>query len=100
MQAVVDGVIVAESPDEDVIRIEGNPYFPPSALTRQVFSESAMPYICPRKGVAHYYDVNTVAGRHRDAAWCYPTPRSSAIDLVGQDFSGYVAFDPKQVAIT
>jgi hypothetical protein len=26
-------------------------------------------------------------------------PRSSAIDLVGRDFSGYVAFDPEQVAV-
>jgi uncharacterized protein (DUF427 family) len=99
MQAVVDGVRIAESPDEDVITIEGNSYFPPSSLTRGVFSESVMPYICPWKGVARYYDVSTGAGRHRDAAWCYPAPRSSAIDLVGRDFSGYVAFDPGQVTI-
>lgn len=72
MQATVDGIVIAESPDEDVIEIEGNAYFPPSSLTQHVFSEGAMPYICPWKGVARYYDVGTQAGRHRDAAWCYP----------------------------
>lgn len=30
MQATVDGIVIAESPDEDVIEIEGNAYFPPS----------------------------------------------------------------------
>jgi uncharacterized protein (DUF427 family) len=99
MQATVDGIVIAESPDEDVIEIEGNAYFPPSSLTQHVFSEGAMPYICPWKGVARYYDVGTQAGRHRDAAWCYPAPRSSAIDLVGRDFSGYVAFDPEHGAV-
>jgi hypothetical protein len=47
MQAIVDGVLVAESPDEDVIKVEGNAYFPPSSLTQHVFSDSATPTSAP-----------------------------------------------------
>lgn len=44
MQAIVDGDLTAESPDKEVIKIEGNWYFPPFSLTQLVLNDSAMPY--------------------------------------------------------
>lgn len=34
-----------------------------------------------------------------DAAWSYPQPKRSAIETVGHDFTGYVAFDTTRVVI-
>jgi uncharacterized protein (DUF427 family) len=36
---------------------------------------------------------------HHDAAWSYPDPYPASFDRVGRDYSGYVAFDKKQVAV-
>ena len=94
MKAVLNGVVVAEAADEDVIRIEGNPYFPPSSLTAGAFSESPTPYTCPWKGPAQYFDVTTDGGSAPDGAWSYPDLKPSAVDRVGRDFAGYVAFSP------
>jgi uncharacterized protein (DUF427 family) len=64
-----------------------------------ILQDSATPYVCPWKGAAQYHNV--VVGHHvyRDAAWSYPTPALSAIERVGADFSGYLAFDKSQVQI-
>jgi uncharacterized protein (DUF427 family) len=96
MKAVIDDVVVAEADDADVISIEGNSYFPPSALKRDAFEESPTPYTCPWKGAAQYWNVNG----NKDAAWSYPEIKSSAVDRVGKDFAGYVAFDKQQVSVT
>lgn len=99
MKASIDGVVVAEAPDADLISIEGNYYFPPSALKPEHFSDSATPYTCPWKGEAQYHDVSTGGSNHHDAAWSYPEPYPSSLDIVGRDYSGYVAFDKAQVTI-
>jgi uncharacterized protein (DUF427 family) len=93
MKAVLDGVVIAEAPDTDVIGIEGNSYFPPSAVSADVLSESPTPYTCPWKGASQYFNVTTPTGTHRDAAWSYPDLMESAKQRVGRDFTGYVAFE-------
>ncbi|WP_327287520.1 DUF427 domain-containing protein [Streptomyces sp. NBC_01198] len=95
MQAVLDGTVLADADEADVVSIEGNWYFPPETVTPQALSKSDTPYTCPWKGRAQYFDVQAADTRHADAAWSYPEPASSAIDRVGRDFSGYVAFDNK-----
>ncbi|MFG1807605.1 DUF427 domain-containing protein [Streptomyces sp. NPDC049040] len=95
MQAVLDGTVLADADEADVVSIEGNWYFPPETVTSQALSKSDTPYTCPWKGQAQYFDVQAADTRHADAAWSYPEPLSSAIDRVGRDFSGYVAFDRK-----
>jgi uncharacterized protein (DUF427 family) len=95
MQAVLDGTVLADASDSDVVTIEGNWYFPPAAVTSQALSRSETPYTCPWKGEAQYYNVQTADGSHPDAAWAYPEPPASAIGRVGRDFSGFVAFDKK-----
>jgi uncharacterized protein (DUF427 family) len=92
MKAVLDGSVIAEAPEEDLVRIEGNWYFPPASVTAGALEETSTPYTCPWKGDAQYFTV--VAGDQRlaDRAWSYPTPYPTAIEKVGKDFSGYVAF--------
>ncbi len=99
MQATIDGTVVADAPESDLVRIEGSWYFPPAALSASAFSDSPTPYTCPWKGVAQYHDVTISGVVHHDAAWSYPTPYPASFDRVGQDYSGYVAFDRSQVTI-
>jgi uncharacterized protein (DUF427 family) len=99
MKASIDGIVVAEAPDSDLISIEGNYYFPPSSLDAELFSNSPTPYNCPWKGDAQYHDISAGGTTHHDAAWSYPDPYPTSFDRVGRDYSGYVAFDKKQVTI-
>jgi uncharacterized protein (DUF427 family) len=94
MKARLDGVVVADAPDEDLVRIEGNWYFPPSSIVEGALSESPTPYTCPWKGECQYYNVVVDGTESADLAWAYPHPFPTAIDRVGADFSGYVAFAP------
>lgn len=92
MKAVLDGAVIAEADQAELISIEGNWYFPPSAVKDGVLTESPTPYTCPWKGACQYYIVQTGDRTSVDAAFAYPTPFASAIQRVGKDFSGYVAF--------
>ena len=94
MKAVVAGNVIAEAPESELVKIEGNWYFPPASLTEGALVESPTAYICPWKGAAQYFSVQAGDTLHKDLAWSYPTPYPSAFDRVGTDFSGYVAFDP------
>ena len=91
-QAKLGDQVVAEADEADVIHIEGNVYFPPSAVAADVLRDSPTPYTCPWKGECQYFTVQGGDGWLTDRAWAYPTPYPSAIDRVGRDFSGYVAF--------
>lgn len=99
MKATIDGTVVADAPDSELVTIEGNYYFPPSSLVADAFSDSATPYTCPWKGVAQYQDVSAAGSVHHDAAWSYPKPYPTSFERVGTDYSGYVAFDKQQVTI-
>ncbi|WP_018560282.1 DUF427 domain-containing protein [Actinacidiphila glaucinigra] len=99
MKAVVGETVVAEAASETVISIEGNTYFPPDSVAAGALRESSTPYTCPWKGRAQYHDVLVGAMTLRDAAWSYPDIKESAATRVGHDFSGYVAFDVRQVRI-
>jgi len=95
MKAIVNGTVVAEAANDDLIKIEGNWYFPPESITPGTLEESPTPYTCPWKGVCQYFNVATADGNVvADAAWSYPTPLPSSFARVGQDYSNYVAFSP------
>jgi uncharacterized protein (DUF427 family) len=100
VKAVVNGTIVAEAPVDEIISIEGNSYFPPSSLAEGLLAESATPYTCPWKGPAQYWDLRTPQGTIHDGAWSYPDLIPSAVDRVGRDFAGYVAFDRGSVTVS
>lgn len=99
MQAILNGTVIAEAPVEDLIKIEGNWYFPPASVSSEFLVDSSTPYTCPWKGECQYYSVKDGDTLLPDRAWSYPTPYPTAFDRVGQDFSGYVAFW-KEVKVT
>ena len=93
MKAVIAGTVVAEAATEELIKIEGNWYFPPDTVDFSLLAESPTPYTCAWKGECQYYSVRVGEQTHQDLAWAYPHPYPTAIERVGVDFSGYVAFD-------
>jgi uncharacterized protein (DUF427 family) len=92
MKAVAGDTVIAEASEDDLIKIEGNWYFPPSSVKTELFTESDTQYHCPWKGDTQYFTVNADGQSLTDAAWSYPTPIPSSFDRVGKDYSGYVAF--------
>ena len=92
MKAIWKNTIIAEAPKEELIRIEGNWYFPPQTVKKEYFKESDHHTICPWKGEASYYDVVVNGETSEFGAWYYPDPKNGAIERVGEDFSGYIAF--------
>ena len=84
-RATWKGALLAESNDIKVI--EGNLYFPPSAIKKELFRESQTHTTCGWKGVASYYDVVVNGEVNKDAAWYYPTTKDAA-----KEIEGYVAF--------
>jgi len=92
MKAIWNNVTIAEAPKEDLIRIEGNWYFPPKSLDWQYFSDSDHHTICIWKGEASYYDIIVADKKNDFGAWYYATPKDGSIERVKADFTNYVAF--------
>lgn len=92
MKAIWHSKVIAQSPKEDLIYIEGNWYFPPQSVKQEFLQKSPTPYTCPWKGECQYFNVTDGAQTSQDNAWCYPNPKPTAIQTVKKDFSGYVAF--------
>jgi uncharacterized protein (DUF427 family) len=85
MKAVWNGVTLAES--EKTIVVEGNHYFPPDAVKRELLQPSATHTTCHWKGEASYYTVAVDGQTNPDAAWFYPSPKPAAAEI-----KDYVAF--------
>jgi uncharacterized protein (DUF427 family) len=92
VKAVWKNKTIAEADKGDLIYIEGNWYFPQSSVKQEYLEKSPTPYTCPWKGVCQYFNVIIDGEKAADAAWSYPEPKPSAIDVVKKDFSNYVAF--------
>lgn len=92
MKAVWNDIVIAEAPQEELIFIEQNWYFPPTSVKKEFLRESDTPYICPWKGICQYFDVGQGEDWAKDCAWSYPEPLPTAIEKVKKDFSNYVAF--------
>lgn len=92
MKAVWNNTTIAEAPEDRLIRIEGNWYFPPDAIKKEYFALNDHHTTCPWKGEASYYDVSLDGRVNQSGAWYYPAPKKSAVERVRKDFSGYVAF--------
>lgn len=92
MKAVWNNTVIAEAPKEELIRIEGNWYFPPSALKKEYYKDSDHRTTCVWKGEASYYDVVVNDQTNTFGAWYYPEPKEGSIELVKGDFTDYVAF--------
>ena len=92
MRASFNGTVIAEVNESDLIRIEGNWYFPASSVDFALLKESPTAYTCPWKGQCQYYNIVLDGVELPDAAWSYPTPYPRGLERVGKDFSGHVAF--------
>jgi len=90
MKAIWKGQIVAES--DQTITIEGNHYFPKESVKNEFLSDSDQHSTCPWKGNASYFDIKVGDEVNEAGAWYYPAPKSTAIEIVGKDFSNYIAF--------
>ena len=82
MRAVWNGRTIAES--DDIVTVEGNAYFPASALDRSLVVDSAHSSVCPWKGTAHYYSLKVDGQENRDAVWYYPEPKPGAVQVGGR----------------
>lgn len=92
MKAIWNDTIIAEAEPTDLIKIEGNWYFPAETIKKEFFSPSDMHTTCIWKGDASYYDVTVDGKANENAAWYYSQPKAGSVDWVKRDFSNYVAF--------
>ncbi len=79
MKAVWNGAVVAES--DDIVTVEGNAYFPSSAVKPGVLKESSHTSACPWKGTAHYYSLDVQGAVNENAVWYYPEPKDAAKEI-------------------
>ncbi len=85
MKAIWNNTVLAES--DDIVSVDGNPYFPIESIKKEYFKESDSQTLCPWKGKASYYTLDVNGADNKDAAWYYP----EASDLA-KKIEGYVAF--------
>ena len=78
-RATWNGAVIAES--DRTVEVEGNQYFPPDAIRKELLRPSETHTTCPWKGVASYYDVVVDGQVNRDAAWYYPEPKAAAREI-------------------
>ena len=78
-KAIWNGQVVAESDEFETV--EGNIYFPPTAIKKQYFTPSSHTTRCAWKGTAHYYNVVVDGKENKDAAWYYPEPFEAAKNI-------------------
>lgn len=92
MRAVWNDAVIAEADKDKLIYIEQNWYFPPDSVNFDLLNKSDTPYTCPWKGECQYFTITVDGQTNEDAAFSYPEPKPTAIDMVHKDFSNYVAF--------
>lgn len=84
-RAVWKNTTIAES--NACVVVEGNQYFPPSAVRADCLRPSDTHTVCHWKGTASYFDVIVGTEVNKDAAWCYPDTKPEA-----KHIEGYIAF--------
>ncbi|KAF7531663.1 hypothetical protein G7054_g8666 [Neopestalotiopsis clavispora] len=92
-KASVNGTIVADASAYEVV--EGNIYFPPSAIKSEYFTKTSHTTHCPWKGDASYYTLKIGDKELENAAWYYPDTKEKANHI-----KDYVAFYKTKVDIT
>lgn len=69
---------------DDVVVVEGNAYFPESAVEQGVLAATSTRSVCPWKGVAGYWTVRVDGAELHDAAWTYRRPLPFARRVKGR----------------
>ncbi len=81
-KAVWNDAVIAES--DDTVVVEGNHYFPPEALNRELLRDSDRHTVCGWKGRASYYDIVVDGQTNLGAAWYYPETKPEAAHIAGR----------------
>lgn len=71
--------------------VEGNAYFPLSAVSAGTLTPSRTRTLCPWKGIARYYTVTADGVEVADAGWSYPHPLPFARRIKGRVAFGAAA---------
>ena len=79
MKAIWNDTVLAESDDTEVV--EGNHYFPPESIDKDLFEASDHTSVCPWKGTASYFSLVVDGERNENAAWTYPNPKDAASEI-------------------
>ncbi|WP_157263391.1 DUF427 domain-containing protein [Azohydromonas aeria] len=82
MKAIWNGEVIAES--DDTVLVEGNHYFPESAVKREYLLASNHRTSCPWKGQARYWSLLVNGDLNPEAAWYYPEPSEAAAEIKGR----------------
>lgn len=82
MKAVWKGRTIAES--DDTVVVEGNHYFPESALKREFTTFSNHKTMCPWKGEASYLSLLVDGEMNENAVWYYADPSDAARQIKGR----------------
>ena len=83
-RATWNGTVIADAPADAIEMVEGNVYFPPSAVKAEYLKPSATNTVCGWKGTASYYDIVVNGEVNKDAAWYYPEPKDAATQISGR----------------
>jgi uncharacterized protein (DUF427 family) len=81
MKAIFNNVVVAES--DDTVAVEGDHYFPETALKREYTSFSNH-RTSDSRGQARYLSLLVNGELKTDAVWYYPEPSEAAAQLKGR----------------
>lgn len=92
-RALIGDTVLADS--SSTVFLEGNTYFPPGDVRKDLLAEGSRHYTCPWKGKATYWDVRAGNRVYANAAWSYEAPKEAA-----KDITGHVAFDTSIVKVT
>ena len=82
MKAVLNEQVIAES--DDTVYVEGNHYFPMSAVRASFLEKSDFTSVCSWKGIANYYNVIVDRTHIENAAWYYNEPKEAAQKIAGR----------------
>lgn len=82
IRATWNGTVIAES--DDTVIVEGNHYFPASAVRAEVLEDSDTHTVCGWKGTASYKTLVVGGERNPDAASYYPEPLEAAANIAGR----------------
>ena len=76
MRAIFNGTVLADS--DDIVMVDGNPYFPRAAMVEDFFRDSVHSTVCGWKGTARYWDVVVGDQVISNAVWAYDNPKPDA----------------------
>lgn len=82
MKAIWNGRVIADS--DDIVTVDGNAYFPASALNGAYLNQSTHRTVCSWKGTANYYTLQVDGKLNPNAVWYYIDPKPAAAEIKGR----------------